>query len=45
LRALCARIDEADPSGDLHASAEYRSHLAGVFVARAVAKAIERGRE
>jgi carbon-monoxide dehydrogenase medium subunit len=45
LRALCARIDEADPAGDLHASAEYRSHLAGVFVARAVAKAIERAKE
>jgi aerobic carbon-monoxide dehydrogenase medium subunit len=42
LRALCARIDEADPSGDLHASAEYRGHLAGVFVARAVAKALAR---
>jgi carbon-monoxide dehydrogenase medium subunit len=45
LRALCARIDEADPSGDLHASAEYRQHLAGVFVARAVAKALERAKE
>jgi carbon-monoxide dehydrogenase medium subunit len=44
LRALCARIDEADPSGDLHASAEYRGHLAGVFVARAVAKALARAR-
>jgi carbon-monoxide dehydrogenase medium subunit len=45
LRALCAPIDEADPSGDLHASAEYRLHLAGVFVARAVATALERARE
>jgi carbon-monoxide dehydrogenase medium subunit len=42
LRALCAQIDEADPSGDLHASAEYRRHLAGVFVARAVAQALAR---
>jgi carbon-monoxide dehydrogenase medium subunit len=42
LRALCAGIDEADPTGDLHASAEYRQHLAGVFVARAVAKALSR---
>lgn len=42
LRTLCAQIDEADPSGDLHASAEYRRHLAGVFVARAVARALER---
>jgi len=45
LRVLCAQIDEADPTGDLHASAEYRQHLAGVFVARAVAKAIERAKE
>jgi carbon-monoxide dehydrogenase medium subunit len=45
LRALCARIDEADPSGDMHASAEYRGHLAGVFVARAVAKALGRVKE
>jgi carbon-monoxide dehydrogenase medium subunit len=44
LRALCARIDEADPTGDMHASAEYRGHLAGVFVARAVAKALSRVR-
>jgi carbon-monoxide dehydrogenase medium subunit len=42
LRALCAQIDEADPSGDLSASAEYRRHLAGVFVARAVAQALAR---
>jgi xanthine dehydrogenase iron-sulfur cluster and FAD-binding subunit A len=45
LRALCAWIDEADPAGDLHASAESRSHLAGVFVARAVEKAIEHAKE
>ena len=45
LRTLCARIDEADPSGDLHASAEYRGHLAGVFVARAVASALGRAKE
>ena len=45
LRTLCARIDEADPSGDLHASAEYRGHLAGVFVARAVASARGRAKE
>jgi carbon-monoxide dehydrogenase medium subunit len=45
LRTICAQIDEADPSGDLHASAEYRQHLAGVFVARAVAKALERAKE
>jgi carbon-monoxide dehydrogenase medium subunit len=45
LRALCAPIDEADPSADLHASAEYRGHLAGVFVARAVAKALARAQQ
>lgn len=44
LRALCADVDEADPMEDLHASAEYRRHLAGVFVARAVAAALERAR-
>jgi carbon-monoxide dehydrogenase medium subunit len=44
LRGLCAAIDEADPTGDLHASAEYRRHLAGVFVARAVAGALTRAR-
>ena len=30
---------------DLHASAEYRAHLAGVFIARAVATAIERAKD
>jgi len=39
LRTLCAAVDEAEPMADLHASAEYRRHLAGVFTARAVAKA------
>ena len=42
LRTLCARVEEADPLGDLFASAEYRAHLAGVFVARAVADALAR---
>lgn len=42
LRSLCARIDEADPMADLHASAEYRAHLAGVFALRAVASACAR---
>jgi CO/xanthine dehydrogenase FAD-binding subunit len=44
LPALCAPIEEADPLGDLHASAAYRTHLAGVFAARAVAAALERAR-
>lgn len=33
-----------EPSGDLFASAEYRAHLVNVFVRRAIAAAIERGR-
>jgi len=42
LRRLCARIDEADPTEDLHASAEFRAHLVGVYAARALAAAAER---
>lgn len=33
-----------DPPGDVHASADYRRHLAGVCAVRAVAQAQERGR-
>jgi len=44
MRTLCARVEEADPLGDLFASAEYRAHLAGVFVARAVAEALARAK-
>jgi carbon-monoxide dehydrogenase medium subunit len=36
LRSLCARIEEADPMEDLHASADYRAHLVGVFAMRAL---------
>ena len=43
-RALCARIEEADPMEDLHASAEYRRHLLGVFAQRALQRAWERAR-
>ena len=42
LRAACRDVDEADPLDDIHASAEYRRHLVGVFAARAVAAAAER---
>ncbi len=40
-----AVVDAAlDPPGDVHASADYRRHLAGVCAVRAVAQAAERGR-
>ena len=42
LRTLCARIEEADPMEDMHASSAYRAHLAGVFAARALAAAASR---
>ena len=35
---------ELDPPADVHASADYRRHLAGVCAVRAVAQARERGR-
>jgi carbon-monoxide dehydrogenase medium subunit len=44
LRTLCSGAEEADPMEDLHASAEYRRHLLGVFAARAVQRAWERAR-
>ncbi len=34
--------DQVDPEGDIHASADYRRHLAGVLAARAIAEARER---
>jgi carbon-monoxide dehydrogenase medium subunit len=45
LRALCSHIEEADPLEDLHASAEYRTHLVGIFAARALASAAARAAE
>jgi carbon-monoxide dehydrogenase medium subunit len=42
LRALCARVDEAEPMEDMHASGEYRAHLAGVFAMRALERAASR---
>jgi aerobic carbon-monoxide dehydrogenase medium subunit len=44
LRRLCAAVEEADPTEDIHASAEYRRHLAGVFAARSVAQALARAK-
>ena len=41
-RAVAAA--ELDPPSDVHASSEYRRHLAGVCAVRAVAQAAERGR-
>jgi carbon-monoxide dehydrogenase medium subunit len=35
----------ADPEDDIHASAAYRRHLAGVLAVRAVRKAVERARQ
>jgi aerobic carbon-monoxide dehydrogenase medium subunit len=42
LARLCAHLEEADPMEDLHASADYRAHLVGVFAARALAAAAQR---
>jgi len=42
LRRLCANVEEADPTEDIHASADYRRHLAGVFAARSLAQALAR---
>jgi carbon-monoxide dehydrogenase medium subunit len=42
LRSLCARVEEADPMEDLHASADYRAHLVGIFAMRALLAACGR---
>ena len=39
------RASGIDPPGDVHASAEYRRHLAEVVAMRAVAQASKRARE
>jgi carbon-monoxide dehydrogenase medium subunit len=40
--AAAAATAPLSPSSDLHASAEYRRHLAAVLVRRALAQAAER---
>jgi carbon-monoxide dehydrogenase medium subunit len=45
LRAFCAEIAEAEPIEDLHASAEYRRHLLGVYAARTLERAIQRAQQ
>jgi carbon-monoxide dehydrogenase medium subunit len=43
LRELRANVaEELDPYDDVHATADYRRHAAGVIVARAVAELWER---
>ena len=37
--AVTAARDEVDPSDGMHASAEYRRHLAGVLAGRTAARA------
>jgi aerobic carbon-monoxide dehydrogenase medium subunit len=39
-----ASIDEIDPAGDVHATAEFRRHLARVLTGRALRRAAERAR-
>lgn len=42
--AAAAAVSELSPPGDLHASPEYRRHLAQVIARRTMATAVERGR-
>jgi CO/xanthine dehydrogenase FAD-binding subunit len=45
LQAAAARASElVEPDSDVHASAEYRRHLAGVLTLRALRRAVERAR-
>jgi carbon-monoxide dehydrogenase medium subunit len=46
IEAAAARAAElVEPDADVHASADYRRHLAGVLTARALRRAVERSRE
>ena len=40
-----AARDEIDPTGDIHATAEYRRHLAFVLGKRAIQKAVSRAQD
>ncbi|MCC7105806.1 MAG: xanthine dehydrogenase family protein subunit M [Chloroflexi bacterium] len=42
--AVATAADGQDVNGDIHASAEYRAHLARVYARRALEKALERAR-
>jgi carbon-monoxide dehydrogenase medium subunit len=42
--ARSAARDEIDPTGDIHASAEYKRHLAAVLGRRAIETAVARAR-
>ena len=41
-QAAAAAVDGVDVSGDLHASSDYRAHLAKVLTSRALSQAAER---
>src|SRR5262249_47924699 len=43
--AAAAGRQAMDPGGDIHATAEYRRHVAGVLVGRAITAAVARARE
>jgi carbon-monoxide dehydrogenase medium subunit len=45
LRALCSEVAEADPLDDMHASADYRRHLLGIYAARTFERAIQRAQQ
>jgi CO/xanthine dehydrogenase FAD-binding subunit len=43
--ADAAATKDIDPSGDIHASAHYRRHLANVLTRRVLTRAFERARQ
>jgi CO/xanthine dehydrogenase FAD-binding subunit len=45
IRAAAEAVgDDIDPQGDIHATADYRRHLAKVLVRRTLGRAVERAR-